>query len=63
MGAKQLIEIVPDDCPDDFLCCENEVYELMSTLDTPQAVEIMTSQHTCLTLYQPMTHIHIMVSP
>ncbi len=39
MGTKDLFEVVPDDCPNDFLCCENEGYELMSTLDTPQVVE------------------------
>ena len=37
LSIPDLPEVVPTDCPDDFLCSEDEVYELLCTLDTTKS--------------------------
>ena len=37
LSISDLPEIVPTDCPNDFLCSEDEVYELLCTLDTTKS--------------------------
>ena len=37
LSISDLPEVVPTDCPDDFLCSEDEVYELLRTLDTTKS--------------------------
>jgi len=37
LSISDLPEVVPTDCPDDILCSEDEVYELLCTVDTTKS--------------------------